>query len=386
MFGVGMGPAGGLKGLNSGWQVWGNGTQSSKRNPSISSAASVAELASAQGDSSFRTNLSEGWNSGRPPSGAWEDVNGSPQKKELLQLVSTLCHSEIAPAHLSSSLSPAQDSLALHHARQRQPASASFATPRMDDRSPGVGKTGQFSPQRFDNSLNKDPAPSQRYAPAASPQPSGFGSSSSPFANQQVLQNTNMGYDTMQTSNVVENELAMGLRGMAVEDDSYGVPQQGSPYRQQGSGNQQSAGGAGGHPSVPQIRGPPMPQPRGPYNAYPQTDYGTYYTGPPSRRDNYVDYSYPYDAYRATPDPTLYPSSSVSASTSPANAYPSVSTRRASPTQYADQPGVFYDYTGPARPPGSQFYYAAQPMVYPGPPSHSPMLTPQLASAVPASL
>ncbi|TFY82620.1 hypothetical protein EWM64_g1389 [Hericium alpestre] len=174
-----------------------------------------------------------------------------------------------------------------------------------------------------------------------------------------------MGYDSIQASSIVDNELAMGLRGMAVEDDSFGASQQGSPYRQQASGNSGSA-------AVPQIRGPPMPQPRGPYNGYAQTDYGTYYAGPPSRRDNYVDYTYPYDAYRGTPDPSLYPSSSVSTGTSPASVYPS-------------QPGVFYDYAGPARP-GSQFYYPATPMIYPHPPSHSPMLTPQLSSSIPATL
>lgn len=47
------------------------------------------------------------------------------------------------------------------------------------------------------------------------------------------------------------------------------------------------------------------------------------------------------------------------------------------------QPGVFYDYSGSARPP---VYYPTQPMVYHAPPSHSPMLTPQLAASVPATL
>ena len=120
---------------------------------------------------------------------------------------------------------------------------------------------------------------------------------------------------------MVDNELALGVRGMAVEDD-YGVSQQGSPYRQQPHGNQSSLA-SGGNPSV-QIRGPPpMQQPRGPYNGYAQADYATYYSGQSSGRESYVDYSYPYDAYRTTPDPSLYASQSISAANSPV--YPSVS-------------------------------------------------------------
>ncbi|THH16351.1 hypothetical protein EW146_g4279 [Bondarzewia mesenterica] len=344
MFGVGMGAASGLKTLNSGWQVWGNGTPTSKRNASISSAASVAD------DGNYRANLSEGWNTGRSASGAWEEVNGSPQKKDLSQL----------------------DSLSLHHARQRQ-VSAGFPAARIDDRTAGVSKPAQYSPQRFETGTNKETNTPARYASAASPpKPGGF-SMSSPFSGQQALQNPNTaGYDAMPTSSIVENELSLGIRGMAVEDD-YGVAQQGSPYRQQPSSNQ-PAPASGVNPSVPQIRGPPpMQQPRGPYNVYAQTDYATYYSGQPSGRESYVDYSYPYDAYRGTPDPSLYASTSLGTATSPVNVYPS-------------QPGVFYDYSGPARPPGSQFYYPTQPMVYHAPPSHSPMLTPQLAASVPATL
>jgi hypothetical protein len=45
--------------------------------------------------------------------------------------------------------------------------------------------------------------------------------------------------------------------------------------------------------------------------------------------------------------------------------------------------GQFYDYS--ARNPGSQYYYPSQPLMW-NPAAGSPMLTPQLAAAVPATL
>lgn len=68
-------------------QVWGSNTPTSKRNASISSAASVTDLSPSQGDPNYRGNLGEGWTTSRPTSGTWDDVNGSPQKKDFSQLV-----------------------------------------------------------------------------------------------------------------------------------------------------------------------------------------------------------------------------------------------------------------------------------------------------------
>lgn len=134
-----MGAANGLKGLNSGWQVsatcllpppfrsstrhaqvWANGTPTSKRNASISSAASVADVPS---DGSYRANLAEGWSTGRSTSATWEEVNGSPQKKDLSQLVSAVVIRSIA-------FTVAYTTLSHPHARQRT-VSAGFPPPRM---------------------------------------------------------------------------------------------------------------------------------------------------------------------------------------------------------------------------------------------------------------
>ncbi|KAG1853756.1 hypothetical protein DFJ58DRAFT_392171 [Suillus subalutaceus] len=93
MFGVTIAGASGLKGLNSGWQVWGSTTPASKRNASISSAASVTDLSPSQAESGYRGNLGESWSAPRPTSGTWDELSGSPQKKEFLQLVSQFFHS-----------------------------------------------------------------------------------------------------------------------------------------------------------------------------------------------------------------------------------------------------------------------------------------------------
>ncbi|KAI0062275.1 hypothetical protein BV25DRAFT_1945439 [Artomyces pyxidatus] len=303
MYGVGMGTAAGLKGLNTGWQVWGGAAPPQNRIASNSSSASTVDLSPQQVDPAYRQNIAEGW---RSNPGTWEDVSGNPQKKDVSQL----------------------DSLALHQVRQRQTSatqSMPFSAPsRIDERSPGAPKPG-FSPQRFENSLTKDsPAPA-RY-PSTPPKPGGFVAPSQ-FAGQQALQNARMAYDSLSSSSAAENELALSMRGMVVEDD-VNTAQGGPPYRSQGQGQQQS-GGVPSHPSLPHIRVPQgMQQPRGPYNAYTQNDYAAYYTGPPTGRDPYVEYPYPYDAYRTTSDPAVYAASSVSAGTSPASLYPSASLPR----------------------------------------------------------
>jgi hypothetical protein len=209
-----------------------------------------------------------------------------------------------------------------------------------DDRS---SKAGQFSPQRFDGSL-KD---TSRYTGTASPtKPPGNFGGSSPFSGQQTLQGT--GYDPV-------DELALGMRGMVVEDD-YGS--QNAHYRQ--TNGQQS------QYSVPQIRAPP--QGRSPYNGYPQPEYATAY---------YAGGSYPYDAYRNGSDPSVYASSpAMGPGASPQAMYPGP--QNLHPELPSPHSGVFYDYNGSARQAGSPYFYPAQPMMYHAAPS--PMLNPATPS------
>jgi hypothetical protein len=178
----------------------------------------------------------------------------------------------------------------------------------------------------------------------------------------------NGGYDS-----IVDNELALGMRGMAVEDDYAS----GQHYRQPAAGSHNQ--------SALQMRAlPPMQQGRGMYNGYTQTDYSAYYSN-----SNGMEYGYPYGN---TADLSLYASSAgMSNGTSPANMYPGVSPQAMHHNAVADfnrqQPGLFYDYSAQARPPGSQYYYPThQAMLYPTMASHSPMPTPQLSAATPATL
>lgn len=107
MFGMGGAPA--LKGLNPSWQVglirmpptvnvitcpqvWGSGTPGSKRNASISSAASMNDMSPSQAESGFRGNIGESWSAPRASSGTWDELSGSPQKKEFSQLVRNQAH------------------------------------------------------------------------------------------------------------------------------------------------------------------------------------------------------------------------------------------------------------------------------------------------------
>ena len=156
-------------------------------------------------------------------------------------------------------------------------------------------------------------------------------------------------YDSVHTSSFVDNELALGMRGMAVEDDYM------QNIRQQ-NGNQGS---------VPHIRAPP-PQGRSPYNTFPQPDLSSAYY-PSMRhvqlfRDRLLNS--PFLADNAG-SPALYPG------IGPQAMYP--------PELHSPQSAVFYDYGAPPRPPASQFYYPPQPMVYAG---HSPMLSPALPAGI----
>ncbi|KAG7452473.1 uncharacterized protein BT62DRAFT_860382, partial [Guyanagaster necrorhizus] len=332
MLSVGMAGANAFKGLvnNSGWQVWDSGTTPSRRNPSISSAASGNDLSVSQGDHNFRGNFGEGWPASRSTSGAWDDANGgSPQKKEFAQLVSH------------------EPPLNLHHPKQRQSQSAPFSGPRIDDRSSG-SKKGQISPQRYDGTLGKD-SNSSRYASATSPTKAFVAS------NYSAQPSAPAGFDSMQKASSVD-DLSLTLRSMAVEDDfTVQTRQLGGPSQ----------------PAPSQLRGPiAMPQGRGPYPSFPQPDYSGFYPNA-AGRDSFVEYPYAYGA--APSDPSLYASPHL------ANTAPTIFPGHQAFNGMADirqQSAMFYDYSV-NRPPGSHFYYPApQAMMYP--PAHSPMIPPQV--------
>lgn len=194
--------------------------------------------------------------------------------------------------------------MTLHPGRQRP----SFGPARMDDR---YTKAGQHSPQWLDTGLGKDATK----FPSSSP----------------TKQVGNFVYDSVHTNSLVDNELALGMRGMVVEDDYN------AQNIRQTNGN---------HASVPHIRAPPL-QGRSPYNTFPQPDLSSAY--------------YPNNAGSQA----LYPG------VGPQAMYP--------PELHSPQSAVFYDYGAPPRPPASQFYYPPQPIVYAG---HSPMLSPALPAGI----
>lgn len=82
-----------------------------------------------------------------------------------------------------------------------------------------------------------------------------------------------MGYEPSRSPSVVDN-LALGIRGIAVEDDT-SLSHQGSPYR---NGNHASTGVPN---TLPHVHGAAL-HPRGPYTAFPPPEYGQYYPGTPT--------------------------------------------------------------------------------------------------------
>ena len=81
-----------------------------------------------------------------------------------------------------------------------------------------------------------------------------------------------MGYEPSRSPSVVDN-LALGIRGIAVEDDA--SLSQGPPYR---NGNHASTGVPN---TLHHIHGAAL-HPRGPYTAFPPPEYGPYYSGTPT--------------------------------------------------------------------------------------------------------
>jgi hypothetical protein len=120
-------------------------------------------------------------------------------------------------------------------------------------------KPGQHSPQWLDTGLGKDASKFPSNSPTK--QVGNFGMFPSRAYVVFLVTDAPLVYDSVHTSSFVDNELALGMRGMTVEDD-YNVQ-----HARQTNGNQAS---------VPHIRAPPL-QGRSPYNAFPQPDLSNAY-------------------------------------------------------------------------------------------------------------
>ena len=197
--------------------------------------------------------------------------------------------------------------------------------------------------------------------PAASPtRPIGF-STGGRYVSQPFGLTGHLGYDTLQSPPVVDNELSHTFRGMVVEED-YNLGH--LPLSMPGPAPN------------PQQR-PPNLQPRTPYNIYPQADYAHYYNS--VVRERYVDHAYGYDPYHSGPDRLVYVNPRGMSGASPPTLYPNFP----SAEFHRQQRGMFFDYGLTVRAPVSQFYYPFHQHLLYLPPPHSPMHTPQLAVAPP---
>ncbi|KAJ7685233.1 hypothetical protein DFH06DRAFT_967898, partial [Mycena polygramma] len=303
--------------------VWGSSPPSSKRNASMSSLATGNVGGEMQGDSNFRPNAGEPWSAPRSVSGTWDDNA------------------------LKTSMD-SQSQLHLRQTRQRQSHAGQFPGPRADDR-PSGSKNSHMN-------VGKDSNPA-RYS-SSSTKPLGAGT----YPTQQP--SFPLGYDPLQPSATADNELALAMRGMVVEDDmnAHHSRQQAPP-----------AMPIPPQVSNAQIRG--TSQQRTMYNTYPTTEYGFY----PPARDSFVEY--PYVGYGGA-DPSAYGSSGVPMSPS---LYPGVpQSLHPNTVDIRQQQPVYFDYNAATRPPSQFFFPPPQPMMYP---PHSPMLSsPIPPSSAPVTL
>jgi hypothetical protein len=154
-------------------------------------------------------------------------------------------------------------------------------------------------------------------------------------------------YDSVQVSTVIEGDLSVAMRGMAVEHE-HGLtqhPPATAPPHVSTFSDASRAGNRGSSLAQPQ---------RSAFPAFPQADYSAYYSGPSP---------YSFDVY-GTHDP-IYGSPALSTA-SPA-LYPGIPAQTIQPHPPPDmrspQSATFYDYGASGRPP-SQYYYPLQPMMY----------------------
>ncbi|KAI0079938.1 ARM repeat-containing protein [Panus rudis PR-1116 ss-1] len=315
-FGVGMGT---VKSANSGWQVWGNSTPSS-RNPSASSATSMpSESAASKSGGGFRSARDESWNTPRSASATWEETRLGSARQDI----------------------PSMDQpLGLQHTRHRQAGlQTGLGTPAA-----GFMKGGQFGTQRF----------------ASSPTRLGhYDTGVSPFSGQLPLQpGAIANIDPRQTNTTIDHDLSAGIRGMAVSEDEYAISQS----------NQESRSSAvhfpTPNPTQPtqppsNVRSlPPAQQSQTAFNGFPQPDYSGYYAYP----------------YGAPPDAALFMHSPAMSAANPvANVYSNMPLLQTPDMHAGQQPGVFYDYN-PMRAAGPQYYHLSPPLMY-HPPQPRPAAT-----------
>lgn len=175
---------------------------------------------------------------------------------------------------------------------------------------------------------------------------------------------TNAASGSYDASATVEGELAVALRGMAVEEEYGSVPgfrpmgAQMSTFNGQTNPATAGRGVAAGQPS------------RAPFNGFPQPDFSGYYQGHSAR----MDFPFPYDAYgRANADPSLYAASPALSAATAASTYSGIGPAAMHPHMLTDvhgqQSNMFYDYANSGRQ-GAGYYYATQPVMYH---SHPPL-------------
>lgn len=251
----------------------------------------------------------------------------------------------------------------LHRQRQASaPSTSLHSTPS------SIGKTGQFSPQRFDTANMKDSTAAQRYTGTSPTRSGAYGPGSSPFSGQQPLMQGNPATGTYDASATVDGELAVALRGMAVEDEYGSVP---------GFRPTVATPSSAFNAQTPVLSGRGIPNaqhPRGPFNGFPQPDFTGYYPG-----HSRVDFSY-YDAYRAAADPSMYAASPALSAATAAGTYSGVGPAGMHPHMLADvhaqQSNMFYDYSAAGR--QGSYFYPTQPIMFHSHPSVPSMPTPSI--------
>ncbi|CAL1704429.1 unnamed protein product [Somion occarium] len=319
--GVGMGSTGARKSTNSGWQMWGN--KPTSRNPSASSATSLPDSSILNQGSGYRPVRDDSWNAPRSISASWDEMGSSPQRSDL-----------------------SLDQASYQHARQRQTAPAQSTA--LDVPSSGLPNPGQYASQRFGDA--RDPAAGPKYA-TTSPARGPYDASHSSYNSQQQMLQARSPGGTYTSLQGVDDGFSAAMRGMAIEEEYAFSQQRGLPAASTHLSSH------AGHPSQPPV--PAMhtivsgQQARPAYNSFPQPDYSAYYPSP----------SYSYDAYRTTPDPTLYASSpALSAATPAAGVYPGMGPQ--SDIHPGQQVSLLYDFSAMTRA-HSQYYYPPHLMYHP---------------------
>ncbi|KAK7014832.1 kinesin heavy chain [Favolaschia claudopus] len=233
IYGIGGGNGSNLKALNTGWQVWGSSSPSSKRNASMSSLVGAGVGGDMQGDASFRPNVGEPWSAGRSASGTWDDTALKKDYSSMVRLSMILVTADIDAFFCSGPSIPTQ---------------SSFST-----------AIAKYQPI-FRTSDGAYPGQQSSYPPST------------------------LSYDTLNSTGTATSDLALAMRGMAVADDSNVLsPRQPAPPAMPIPPQVSNA----------QVRGgPTLNQQRNVYNTYPATEYGFY---PTPARDSFADY--PYGAY-----------------------------------------------------------------------------------------